>query len=404
MNYLKLVLFCFHVLALFGIGFAQTNFWQPTGTISGAWVFSLAVDSTGNIYAGTDTSGLFRSTDNGSNWVPTTVATSPILALTVSSNGDIFAGGEGGVYRSTDNGNTWNPAGLTTHQVEALTISANGIILAGTGAGIYRSTDNGANWTYTGLFLFGGAVSLAFGSSGYAFAGGGNDTLFRSTDNGNSWIITSFAESYIKALITQPDSDILAGAVGGLHRSTDNGYNWSQVGLPNIQVLSLAANYHNHIFAGTVVGGVFRSTNNGTTWEQINSGLTNLTIFALAINRQGYIFAGNGAGVFRSVQSTTSVREIRNEKPLYFSLAQNYPNPFNPKAMISYSLPAGTRHVVSLRVFDILGREVRTLVDERQDAGYKNAEFDGSDLPSGVYLYRLWTESYVSTKKMLLLK
>lgn len=85
-----------------------------------------------------------------------------------------------------------------------------------------------------------------------------------------------------------------------------------------------------------------------------------------------------------------------------FSLDQNYPNPFNPKTMISYQLPVNG--FVTLKIFDVLGREVTTLVNERKDAGRYSVEWKGENRPSGVYLYRLQTGSFSETRKMVLLR
>jgi outer membrane protein assembly factor BamB len=88
--------------------------------------------------------------------------------------------------------------------------------------------------------------------------------------------------------------------------------------------------------------------------------------------------------------------------PKNFSLNQNYPNPFNPATIISYCL-ANTGHV-SLKVFDMLGRELATLIDRIQSSGYNSVTFDGSNLPSGMYFYRLQTGSYTAIRKLTLLK
>ena len=79
-----------------------------------------------------------------------------------------------------------------------------------------------------------------------------------------------------------------------------------------------------------------------------------------------------------------------------------FPNPFNPTTLISYQLAAPSR--VSLKVYDILGRQVSTLVDAVQSAGAHRVSFNGSDLPSGVYFYRLSTEGFAKTMRMVLLK
>ena len=85
-----------------------------------------------------------------------------------------------------------------------------------------------------------------------------------------------------------------------------------------------------------------------------------------------------------------------------YALLQNYPNPFNPVTKIQYALPT-PQHVI-LKVFNMLGEEVRTLVNEDQGAGFQSISFDAKDLPSGVYTYQLTAGTFNDVKKMLLVK
>jgi hypothetical protein len=94
--------------------------------------------------------------------------------------------------------------------------------------------------------------------------------------------------------------------------------------------------------------------------------------------------------------------DSRPDFPVEFSLSQNYPNPFNPTTRIEYAIPK-TSHV-SLKVFDLLGRQVATLVDELQGSGFKSVEFDANGLASGVYLYRIQADGFTQTKKLILLR
>ena len=91
-----------------------------------------------------------------------------------------------------------------------------------------------------------------------------------------------------------------------------------------------------------------------------------------------------------------------SRKPTTYMLEQNYPNPFNPATIISYQLP--TDDWVTLKVYNILGEEVKTLVDESQNAGYKSVKWEASGMTTGMYFYRLQTKDYVETKKLILLK
>ena len=88
--------------------------------------------------------------------------------------------------------------------------------------------------------------------------------------------------------------------------------------------------------------------------------------------------------------------------PKTFLLSQNYPNPFNPSTKISWQSPAGG--VQTLKIYDVLGNEVATLVNEYKPAGSYEVEWNAGDFPSGIYFYQLKTENYIETKKMILLK
>jgi hypothetical protein len=94
--------------------------------------------------------------------------------------------------------------------------------------------------------------------------------------------------------------------------------------------------------------------------------------------------------------------EITIAAPKEFALMQNHPNPFNPATAISYTLPVAGH--VTLKIYNLIGKEVATLVNGVQDAGVKVAQFNASQLPSGIYFYTLRTQNFSATRKMMLLK
>jgi len=113
---------------------------------------------------------------------------------------------------------------------------------------------------------------------------------------------------------------------------------------------------------------------------------------------------GDAVGALALVPSeeVTGVREEATETPKGFALGQNYPNPFNPTTIITYQLP--TRSQVTIKVFDVLGKEIASLINGVEEPGYKSVNFNAKHFPSGVYYYRLLTGSFVETKKLVLIK
>lgn len=130
------------------------------------------------------------------------------------------------------------------------------------------------------------------------------------------------------------------------------------------------------------------------------------TWFAKGIGKVKYIevyFVGMGDFVLEDYNIVTST-DKPHEKPRInsFSLSQNYPNPFNPTTKISWQ--SSIRSWQTLKVYNVLGKEIKTLVDEERPVGKHEVEFDGTSLPSGIYFYQLKAGNYVKTKKMILMK
>jgi len=294
----------------------------PVNTgLTANFVNALAINRNEHVFAGT-INGIFRSLDNGGNW--TQVYPAFALSLAINTSGHIFAGIAGvGVVRSTDNGNSWRNAnaGISNTNVQALAINVSGHLLAANGLGVFRSIDNGENWSAVNNGLTSLDIrAFAINSSGQIFAGSFAGSVFRSTDNGDTWISASsgLTNSSVYALAINAAGDIFAGTVGGIFRSTDNGGNWARLntGLTTSFVASLAINSRGHIYAGTFgsIGGVFLSTNNGNSWTQVSTGLTNPLVVSLAINSKGDIFAGTqGSSVFRHLMPPPPVPNFKPE-------------------------------------------------------------------------------------------
>ena len=131
--------------------------------------------------------------------------------------------------------------------------------------------------------------------------------------------------------------------------------------------------------------------------------LSNRSVFDVVI-LNNYALAATSDGVWQRLLTDlmTNVGNKNNLNVNEYYLEQNYPNPFNPNTTINYSIPK--RYFVTIKIYDILGREIQTLVNEEEPAGYYKVNFNASKYSSGVYFYQLKTRDFISTKKMILLK
>ena len=219
------------------------------------------------------------------------------------------------------------------------------------------------------------------------------------------WVQTSGPTGGAVQSIAVSDTDVFAGTYyGGVFLSTNYGTTWSAVnsGLTNTDVQCLAVSGAN-VFAGTK-GGVFLSTDNGGSWNAANSGLNNSDVRSIAISGTN-LFAGtyyNGAWKRPLSDMITAIERIATDLPTHFNLQQNYPNPFNPSTTMSYTIPKES--FVTIKVYDLIGREIKTLVSENKPAGNYSVNFNGTNLPSGIYFYTIRAGSFMQTKKMVLLK
>jgi photosystem II stability/assembly factor-like uncharacterized protein len=360
----------------------------------------------------------YFSTNDGTSWAK---VDSGLMNLKVNSftfsGVNLFVGIYGaGVFLSTNNGTSWTGVniGLTSTYVNSLTSMGKNLFAGTYDAGVFLSTNNGASWTSvnSGLPAPSNIQCFAFNGTNL-FAGTLFNGVYTSTNNGTSWTPINSGlpdNSYVQCL-TVSGANLFAVIVGGgVFLSTNNGTSWINVGLTNTAIYSLAVSGTN-IFVGSsgTIGNigseVFLSTNNGTSWTTVDSGLPGYpsAVEALSISRTS-LFAGTPNGVWRRPLSemVTAVNETSSSMPTQFTLGQNYPNPFNPVTNISFNLPI--RSFVSLKIFDLMGREVTTLISEKLSTGSYSKQWNASGLPSGIYFYRLQAGSLTETKKLVLLR
>jgi photosystem II stability/assembly factor-like uncharacterized protein len=192
-----------------------------------------------------------------------------------------------------------------------------------------------------------------------------------------------------------------------LLKTTNGGATWTTV--PNIPYLFRDIAFMDNNLGWAIgytqigTGGILKTIDGGDTWS-IDTGNLPAKLNALHIkDNYGWAVGDNGLILRTTDAGAVWVEdESNNSLPTEFVLEQNYPNPFNPSTKISWQSPVGSRQTI--KIFDVLGSEIITLVDEYRQAGAYETEFTAGTLPSGIYFYQLRAVGFVDTKKMILLK
>jgi photosystem II stability/assembly factor-like uncharacterized protein len=256
-------------------------------------------------------------------------------------------------------------------------------------------------------------VSFTDARTGTAVGDGG--TIVRTTNGGASWTLQSSGFPYQLSGVSFTDANTgtAVGVAGTILRTTDGGASWT------LQSSGTSSWLRGVSFTdantGTAVGDgstIVHTTDGGASWKLQSSGRA----YGLFNGEMSHLFGvsftdastGTAVGDLGTILRTntgglTFVKELRSRDIApQLALHQNYPNPFNPSTTIKYELPKASD--IRLSVYDILGREVYVLVNERREAGSYEVKFEAAGLSSGVYIYRLQAEDFVQAKKFVVLK
>lgn len=283
--------------------------------------------------------------------------------------------------------------------------------------GIFQSNNGGANWqnicpinylrqTESSYSAYSGYGFIKYNpfDTAFVYANGMNNVTL-STNGGYSF--TALNVKWMKDIIFSYKDSILYGFNDyTLYRSHNKGLSWDSVQtIVKFTSLEINPDYPNILYGGDSLG-VYRSTNYGVNWSLYNNTFTPSKLI-IGISKdagsQDTFYIATTKCVYKVWASfLLNTGNQSTSLPLKFSLSQNYPNPFNPTTTISYNVKS--YQVIKLVVYDILGKEVAMLVNEKQKPGEYEVTFDGSAFPSGVYFYKLQAGEFTETKKMVFLK
>ena len=396
-------------------------------------------NNTGFVITDSDSGRLYRTTNYGNNW-DLSIGNSKYyfkkLSFANSSIGCVigspyaYANYNSKTLRTTDSGNNWSEINIPLY-FSAFTIQfidqQNGFI--GCDSNRLLVTSNaGLNWNVVNL-----SHSIPFDIEGISFINNstgwlsGHKTysiypnnferniLWKTTNSGGNWNIIydsiGIRRNYLIQFVTENTGFKTSNTGSKVYFKTINGgANWFSVSLP------VYTDYWSFKFinqnTGWISGStstsnrvILKTTNGGNNWsfqliEEYGSYIRSIYAF----DENNAWFCGYNNSIYKTTDGggVIGIEPVNNSLRKHFSLSQSYPNPFNPTTIINYQLSVSSN--VSLKIYDITGKEISILVNQKQTPGYYKVKFDGSYLPSGVYFYKIFTEDFSETKKMILIK
>jgi len=322
------------------------------------------------------------------------------------------------IYKTTNGGTTWTvcftQAGgfIDVIKMQSLLSGyAIGDPVGGTWV-ILSTVDGGLNWTQLATAPPQVAGETGFNNSAQVslpniWYGTSTGKVYHTSNAGVTWtgVLTpgNSASGVTGVRFNLVNTGFSTGAV--LDESTDGGASYNTATAPGTGTISGIAGNVDSSYFYTRGAGIYYSNNNGVTFTSAYTAptgtYTHLDLALSGLCVKGWAVSNNGA-ITKIDGNPTGIIPISGEVPAAFSLSQNYPNPFNPSTNFNFALPKST--FVSIKIYDVIGREVAVLSNDVRPAGTYKVEFDASNLPSGIYFYSLQTSEFTNTKKMMLVK
>ncbi len=426
------------------------------------WMY---VQDSMNIYYGTNYQRLNKSSTGGTTWVTVIKSDYPEFGDFTGSN--FFDANTGYFYSGNYITKTTN-TGLNFSRTSINNFSGSRIHFCNPNTGyrtvssssVYKTTNGGDYWFSTCNFQNVGFFNLYFLNQNTGWAVGFyQDVLIfnmelclaRTTNGGINWLIYhnypmtlgSFRSAYfinentgwckgvnedgsskfiatttngginfvnIKSIETETGGEFLINANTGfaaagtnIYKTTNSGANWLISTFSNCDFRDV---FFVNDSTGWICGDrgeILKTTNQGVNWIQNSAGFwAELRTIEFINENTGFIAGNNGLIMKTTNGGNVFISNTGKEIPQGYSLEQNYPNPFNAVTNVKFEMLNGGE--VKIVVYDVAGKEVAVLVNEELEAGVYEVRFDGGDLPSGIYFYRMQTEKFTETKKLILLK
>ena len=324
-------------------------------------------------------------------------------------------GNAGTILGTTDGGQNWTPrtSTVTIRLNFACFSSPQKVFAVGASGTILRSTDGGQTWTKRTsgtTAALNGAFSI---DSLNLVAVASNGTITRTADGGETWNAQMMAPSSLLAVwFTSPSTGVIFGTPPDIGlpttilRTTNGGTTWINVRAQASWgvIRSVAFTDAENGYAVGDAGVMLQTKDGGASWETLQSP-TAQNLRAITFSGAGLLTAvGSGGAIIHTRPGGVTSAELsaREGIPSHFWLGQNYPNPFNPSTTIEFAIPRPL-HVV-LKVYNVLGEEVATLLNDNLGSGPHKIRWNAFGLPSGIYFYRLQAAETDETRTLILLR
>ena len=365
--------------------------------------------------ANTDTTqGVFlKTTDGGNTWVSQSVSMGVSCIFFTDANTGFIGGRKSDFVMRTSNGGV-NWVQQQIPQGFVIPSTANDIYFRNSNTGfiatinaMYSTTNSGTNWSVASSLNQPYFEYFYFSNPNTGFLMGAE--CIKTTNGGANWNQISYA-SFSYEMSGYDDNNLMIVATGTAYFiSTSGGMDWGEDPL-FIKGAWKDTSFNSCKFFGPhnaiIIGGggkIYKTTSSIVSWTIQPSGVGS-TLYRLNFinSNTGWIAGANGVILKTTTGGTVGFTQISTELPEKYLLKQNHPNPFNPATKISFSIPEFS--FVNLTVHDVNGREAASLLNEKMNAGNYEVNFDAAHLPGGIYFYKLQTEEFSETKKMILIK
>ncbi|MBV6477379.1 MAG: Ycf48-like protein [Ignavibacteria bacterium] len=360
---------------------------------------------------------IFKTTDSGISWENIETGYNEVYnhITFISDKTGFVSGSNGKILKSYDSGKNWKSMNTGIEEdlhCISFTDTATGFACGGKSeAVILKTSDAGESWRkiYTNTEIL-RLNSIEFANESTGFAGGKFGNLLRTTDGGNSWMLNKISpEDILSISFYDISNGLLAGEDGFIFRTTDGGNNWiyTESGYYNT-LFSIAYVTRDFAICSGREGRIIYSTNKGAVWNKAER-ITDNSLYGISVtgfndDKMTAFAAGKFGTVLRSV--ITIPRIITNADTEIHEEIISYPNPFKDNIKFKYELK--DRGEVMLKIYDISGREIHTLVNCEQNSGKQEVNFElrkelrGASISSGIYFYTFYLNGKIKASGRLL--